>query len=178
MALAEQPDDAYLHYQLGKDLELRGGFDEAAPHFARASAGVEPRAPWRHDLLLRRLYTLKRLHRHAEAFALAEAELPNWPHSPDFYFTLGDLLLAWAADEPAQAGELLPMIESSWLEALAIGEQPDLNDSVRGRGSFLAAHNLAVFHASLGHAVQAEAWSVRALQLRAEAGGQAGPEPG
>jgi glycosyltransferase involved in cell wall biosynthesis len=33
-ALAEQPHDAYLHYQLGKDLELRGAFDGALPHTA------------------------------------------------------------------------------------------------------------------------------------------------
>ena len=46
----------------------------------------------------------------------------------------------------------LPMIESSWLRALEIGEQPELQDTVRGRGSFLAAHNLAVLHASLGAA--------------------------
>ena len=41
------------------------------------------------------------------------------------------------------------MIESSWLKALDIGEQPQLQDTVRGRGSFLAAHNLAVLHAGL-----------------------------
>ena len=32
-ALAEQPHDAYLHYQLGKDLELRGAYDSALPHY-------------------------------------------------------------------------------------------------------------------------------------------------
>ena len=35
-ALADAPGDAYLHYQLGKDLELRGGFADAAPHYAVA----------------------------------------------------------------------------------------------------------------------------------------------
>ena len=29
--------------------------------------------------------------------ALAEAKMPRWPESPDFFFTLGDLLLDWAA---------------------------------------------------------------------------------
>ena len=42
------------------------------------------------------------------------------------------------------------MIESSWLRALEIGERPQLQDTVRGRGSFLAAHNLAVLHDGLG----------------------------
>lgn len=166
-ALAEQPGDAYFHYQLAKDLGLRGRYEDAAPHYAQAAAGVDRRAAWRHDLVLRQLYTLKQLRRFEQAVALAEAEMADWVHSPDFFFTVGDVLLDWALQAPAQAGELLPMIESSWLKALEIGEQPALNDSVRGRGSFLAAHNLAAFHASLGHAAQAEAWAEQARQLRA-----------
>ena len=167
LALAEHPADAYLHYQLAKDLELRGHFDAAAPHYAQAAAGADVEAAWRHDLVLRQLYTLKKLHAFDTALALAETEMAHWRHSPDFFFTVGDLLLDWAAHEPARAGELLPMIESSWLEAVAIGEQPQLNDSVRGRGSFLAAHNLAVLHAGLGDADTAQAWSAKAQQWRA-----------
>jgi glycosyltransferase involved in cell wall biosynthesis len=165
LALADLPGDAYLRYQLAKDLELRGRFDEAAAHYAQAAAGADVRAAWRHDLVLRRLFTLKKLRAFETAVALAEAEMECWPRSPDFFFTVGDVLLDWAAHEPARAGELLPMIEASWLKALDIGEQPDLNDTVRGRGSFLAAHNLAVFHASLGHAVEARHWQARAQQL-------------
>ena len=40
LAIAEQPDDLYLQYQLGKDLELRGLYAEALPHYQRASAGA------------------------------------------------------------------------------------------------------------------------------------------
>jgi tetratricopeptide (TPR) repeat protein len=173
LALDECPGDAYLHYQLAKDLELRGRFDAAAPHYARAAADGAAHAAWRHDLVLRRLFTLKKLRAFEAAVALAEAEMPRWPHSPDFFFTVGDLLLDWAACEPARAGELLPMIESSWLKALEIGERPDLNDTVRGRGSFLAAHNLAAFHASLGQTDDARAWAARALALREAGAAQA-----
>jgi tetratricopeptide (TPR) repeat protein len=173
LELVAAPGDAYLHYQLGKDLELQGRFAEAGPHYARAAAGVSPGAAWRHDLVLRRLFTLKRTASFEAALALAEAEMPHWQHSPDFFFTLGDLLLDWALQAPQRAGELLPMIESSWLRALEIGEQPALNDSVRGRGSFLAAHNLAAFHASLGHAAQADEWSRQATELRAAVPGAA-----
>ncbi len=145
------------------------------PHYAQAAAGVDARAAWRHDLVLRRLFTLKRLGAFEQAVALAEAEMEQWSHSPDVFFAIGDLLLAWAANEPERAGELLPLIESSWLKALEIGECPDLNDTVRGRGSFLAADNLAVFHASLGHADDARVWAARAQQLRDAA---AAPLPG
>ncbi len=52
---------------------------------------------------------------------------------------------------------------------MAIGERPELPDSVRGRGSFLAAHNLAAFHQSLGQEAQARTWRERAAQWRAAA---------
>ena len=166
LALAAAPDDGYLHYQLGKDFEVRSCFVEAAPHYLRALECERGSAGWRHDLVVRTLFTLKQLGRHDAAIALAEAESPRWQSSPDFFFAVGDLLLDCAASAPARAGELLPKIESSWLRALEIGEQPQLQDTVRGRGSFLAAHNLAVLHASLGHDAEARRWRERAAELR------------
>jgi len=175
VALAARPDDPYLLYQLGKDHEVHAEFDAAAIHYARAEDGPAD-AAWRHDWIVRRLYTLKRLARFAEALVLAETAMPCWSGSPDFFFTLGDLLLGWAAAEPAHAAELLPMIESSWLRALEIGERPQLQDSVAGRGSFLAAHNLAVLHDGLGDAEQARYWRDREAMLRrAHAGPCAAP---
>ena len=169
LALEADPDDAYLRYQLGKDLEVRAQFEAAAPHYAQALERTDAHAAWRHDLVLRTIFTLKKLARFESAIALAESEMPRWPHSPDFFFTLGDLLLDWATARPERAGELMPMIESSWLRALEIGEQPALPDTVRGRGSFLAAHNLAVLHAGLGHAAAAGHWRERAATLRCDA---------
>ena len=169
LALQADPEDAYLHYQLGKDLELRSRFAEAEPHYATALERCELRAGWRHDLVLRTLFTWKKQGRFEAAMALAESELPRWGSSPDFFFTLGDLLLDWAAAQPGHAATLLPMIESSWLRAIEIGEQPELQDTVRGRGSFLAAHNLAVLHGSLGAEAEAARWREREAAFRAAA---------
>lgn len=169
LALAEHPDDAYLHYQLGKDLEVRSQFAQALPFYMEAHRRGDAAAAWRHDLVVRLLFTLKKLQKFAEAVELAGHEIAHWGESPDFFFALGDLLLDWALAEPARAAELLPQIESSWLRAVAIGERPELPDSVRGRGSFLAAHNLAAFHQSLGQAEQAAQWRERAQAWRAEA---------
>lgn len=170
LALAERPGDAYLVYQLGKDLEVRSRFAEALPLYRQALREGAPSAAWRHDLVVRLLFTLKKERGFAEAIALASDEMARWSDSPDFFFTLGDLLLDWALAEPARAAELLPQIEASWQRAVAIGERPELPDSVRGRGSWLAAHNLAAFHQSLGQAEQAALWRERAAQWRAAAG--------
>lgn len=169
LALAEHPGDAYLLYQLGKDLEVRSRFAEALPLYRQAHAAGDPSAAWRHDLVVRLLFTLKKERGFAEAIALAGDQMARWGDSPDFFFTLGDLLLDWALAEPARAAELLPQIEASWQRAVAIGERPELPDSVRGRGSWLAAHNLAAFHQSLGQTEQAALWRERAAQWRAVA---------
>jgi hypothetical protein len=121
---------------------------------------------WRHDLVLRLIFTLKKSARFEQALALAQAEAPRWAQSPDFHFALGDLLLDWAAAEPMRGAALVPLIESNWLRAVAIGERPELPDSVRGRGSYLAAHNLAVLHAGLQRGVQAEYWRAREAAMR------------
>lgn len=145
-AVAAQPQDAYMHYQLGKDHDVHDRFSEATPAYTHAllllgaQAGREP--PWRHDLILRQLYALKATGRLEEAVHLAETEMANWPDSPDFYFVLGDVLLDFAAAHPEQASHLLPMIEGAWRQCLAIGENPQLEGAVHGRGSHLARHNL------------------------------------
>lgn len=166
LALAADPGDAYLHYQLGKDLEIRSRFDAALPHYERALQGVGERAAWRHDLVLRSLFTHKKLARFEAALALAEAEMPRWQGSPDFFFTLGDVLLDFAVATPERAGALLPMIEAAWLRALEIGERPELHDTVQGRGSFLAAHNLAALYEGQGDAAKATHWRERAASMR------------
>ncbi|MET0384045.1 MAG: glycosyltransferase [Burkholderiaceae bacterium] len=164
-ALAHAPDDAYLHYQIGKDHDVYERYPQAALHFARSRACEEASGAtvtltgatpgWHHDRLVREIHALKRCRRHGEAVKLAERSMAAWPDSPDFFFALGDLLLDWATEEPVRAGELLPMIESAWLRCLEIGERPDLEGSVAGRGSALAARNLAVLYEGTGRAIEA-----------------------
>lgn len=171
-ALAQAPDDAYLHYQIGKDHDVYERWADACAHFARSracedasGAGVTlaGTAPgWHHDRLVREMHALKKCRRHAQAVLLSEDAMAAWSHSPDFFFALGDLLLDWATEEPARAGELLPMIEAAWLRCLEIGERPDLEGSVAGRGSSLAARNLAVLYEGTGRAIEALAVAKRA----------------
>ncbi|WP_374562145.1 glycosyltransferase [Ideonella sp.] len=156
--VAEHPADPYAWYQLGKDHDVYARYPQALDCFERAEALLPSGGPapgWLHDLTVRRLHALKCTGRHADALVRAEAGLAQWSESPDFFFALGDVLLDWAADEPARAEALLPMIESAWQRCLAIGERPDLEGAVAGRGSHLAAHNLALLYDSLGRAEDA-----------------------
>ena len=181
-SLADCPGDVYLQYQLGKDHEVASEFALALPFYRRAYEGVSEQASWRHDLVLRLLFALGKTGNSSEALAIARAEQPRWQDSPDFHFTLGDLLLECALREPQHGPEWLPQIEANWLRAIEIGERPELPDSVLGRGSFLAAHNLAVLHESLGNHDGAHHWRQEVARMRSahavlQAGELAGRPP-
>lgn len=148
--LAEQPDDPYLHYQIARDARMRDDLDAACTHFTQSLALTPADANWRHELVVTAITVLTKAARLDEALALADREMPHWPESPDFFFVLGDLLLDRAMADPANAiGHWLPLAEGSWQRCLAIGERPELEGSVAGRGSHLAQHNLDVIRSQL-----------------------------
>ncbi len=156
-AVAERPSDAYLWYQLGKDCSVYDDQADAEAAFAHASALSAQAFAWWPDLVVRRLFALKRLQRYAEGLDLADAERLRCAEVPDFFFALGDLLLDLAAEQPQHAAVLLPMIEDAWRRCLALGERPELPETVPGRGSWLAAHNLALLLDGCGRSGEAQA---------------------
>lgn len=168
-ALLDAPGDGYLLYQLAKDHAVYERFDAAAACFEQAAHALPAADPNTHDLLVRWLFALKKCGRHEDAIQLAESQRERWEGSPDYWFSVGDLLLDWACEQPQRVGELLPMIEASWERCLEIGERPDLEGAVRGRGSFLAAANLAVLCEGTGRPDHASAYRARGSLSRAAA---------
>lgn len=163
-SLADAPGDGYMLYQLGKDHSVYQRYELATQYFEQADRALAPGLTIAHDLLLRWLFALKKTHQHALAIGLAESRMSLWQDSPDYWFTVGDLLLDWACEEPARADALMPMVESSWLRCLEIGERPDLEGAVQGRGSHLAATNLAVIYEGLGRSDEARQYRALAVQ--------------
>ena len=157
-ALRDAPADAYLHYQLGKDCAVYDEHAGAEAAFARAGELVDGQPSWWPDLVSRRLFALKLLQQHGAAIDFAHSQLGSaCAESPDFFFALGDVLLDLAAEQPQQADALLPMIEQAWRQCLQLGERADQTGAVAGRGSYLAAHNLALVLEGTGRAAEAEA---------------------
>lgn len=146
----------YLLYQLGKELEVDGRFELAVEAYREAHLNTPAAAPWRHPLVIHYLYCLKRVGHFEPALAVVDAESDAFAQSPDFFFTVGDLLLDLALAQPKRAEALLPLIEGSWLKCLEIGDRPGLPGSVLGSGSFLAARNLAGFYESTGRLERAQ----------------------
>jgi glycosyltransferase involved in cell wall biosynthesis len=167
MALAEAPEDPYLLYQLGKELALYERYDEAAGCFLQAVSLSARDRSFRYDLIMRSMYTLKQAGRLEQAILLAEEEFPYWQDSPDYFFCVADIFLDWAILHPGDAeSQFLPIVESSWLKCLEIGERPDLSESVAGRGSYLAAQNLAVLYENTGRPAQAAEYREKARLMR------------
>lgn len=149
--LADNPDDPYILFQLGKDAESGNDHGAASDWYTCAIALTPPDANWMHALLVRHLHCLGQTGRSAQAIDMAAAHMADWSHSPDFFFVVGELALAQASVQPDAALEQwLPLAVSAWERCLDIGEQPDLEGSVEGRGSHLARHNLDVIRGLLG----------------------------
>jgi tetratricopeptide (TPR) repeat protein len=149
--LQDHPQDPYLWFQLAKEHQTRGHPPQAALCFTEALRLAPTEVPWRHSLVVRAITALKDAGQLEEARALATAERAAWSGSPDFHFAVGDLYLECAMADPGRAvTELLPVAEAAWKTCLEIGEQPQLDGAVRGRGSFMAAHNLATLYETFG----------------------------
>jgi len=153
--LAHRPDDPYVLYQLGKETELHHeDYAKAVDYYARAFSLAQQDAPYRRNLVLRYVYSLGKADQMDEALAQADAGIRAWPDFPDLCFALGLVLLDAAAKHPDEAGaRWLPLAEQVFNRCLEIGDQPEMDGSVIGRGSFLAAQQLAIVYQMQSHAL-------------------------
>ncbi len=168
--LEQAPQDGYLWFQLAKEYAVRGKPPQAALCFAEAYRLAPAEAPWRHALVVRAITALKTAGQLEDGLALVEAEFDRWQGSPDFFYALGDLYLECATRQPERAlSEFLPMVEYAWKKCLEIGERPELDGAVAGRGGHMAAHNLAVFYETLGRRELAAEFQSLAASLKTAA---------
>lgn len=143
-ALAEQPKDAALHYQLGKHHDIHGAPALAVASYTRALQATAHDLAYRVDLVVRLIVCLKRTGQHAAGRRLADAEMARCGQSPDFFYVLADLLVDGARQHPpALAADWLQLARISLLFCLQLGDRPGQVGAVQGRGSDLAASALA-----------------------------------
>ncbi|KKO48163.1 hypothetical protein VT06_13040 [Arsukibacterium sp. MJ3] len=155
-ALLAQPGDRYLQYKLGVEYEQAGKLVQAQVYFEQALVASSSGLSWRLDLVIRLLFIYKKLKLFTQGLTLAAQEQALSHLSADYSFSLGDFYLDVAINQPQRTAELIPKIEQCWLKCLEIGEVTGVNGAVFGRGSYLAAHNLAVFYQSLGKTAQSQ----------------------
>ena len=149
-SIVEEPDSAYLHYQLGKDYDNYGDYALAVESYEKALHLVQPGHSFRTDVVVRTLVCLKNVGLLELAYKFAEDEMPYCQKSPDFFFVLAHIMMSLASIQTHRArDEWLPMARISLLFALKIGEAPEIEGSVSGRGTHLAASVLAALDQTL-----------------------------
>ena len=152
-----KPQDGYIHYQIGKEKELARDFAAACDYYQQAFQYSPPQTGYTHALVVGWLYCLGKSGDYAQALERAGAWMESWQSSPDFFFVLGNVLLDKAVEDPeGNPLHWLEMAKSAWERCLEIGEQPQLANAVLGRGSYLAAFNLALAWEQLGDPVRAQ----------------------
>lgn len=154
--LDQNPADAYLWFQLGQEAQVRQHFEEAEQAFERSLGLLNYTPPWYITLVSSRIFTLKKLGQYEPALHFGLDEMPKCLQSADVHFAIGDLLLDWAASDPSQAAQLLPHAIDAFLNCLDIGEKPGVSGAVAGRGSYLAAYNLALLYDVIGQGEKAQ----------------------
>lgn len=143
-AVAEQPQDAALHYQLGKHHDIHGDAALAVASYTRALQATAHDLAYRVDLVVRLIVCLKRTGQHAAGRRLADTEMARCAQSPDFFYALADLLVDGAHRlSPSLTTGWLQLARISLLFCLHLGDRPDQVGAVQGRGSDLAASALA-----------------------------------
>jgi hypothetical protein len=167
LALGDEPENAYLWYQLAREHGHAGAHAAACLGFERANQLDGPTRPdsppWRHGLVVQYVASLVLAGRTQDAVDLAADELEHWEHSPDFLYVLGHALNQHALDHPEIAEQVLPMAEEAWLTCLSLGDA-QLVGSIEGHGSYLAARELVGLYERQGR--EQDAARVRPLTRR------------
>ncbi|MFC0211093.1 glycosyltransferase [Paenibacillus chartarius] len=178
--LQRRPDDAYLLFHIGKQYRGSGELSKAEQYFERAY-GLLSRvasqsghshgssvATYASDAVIDYLYVLLETKNFEQALNVIGNEQAQLQELADFHFVCGLIYMELAICFPQDSGELLPLIEHSYLQALAAGEAGRGREIVQGTGSYLAAYNLGVYYELLGNREAARSYYQMAVSAQYE----------
>lgn len=160
LELEQQPDNPYLHYQIGKTCYVDKRYRQAAEHFQAAvdvisSSGDLP--PYTPSLLNQYAYSLLHLREFPALFDVLGVGTDLYPDYTDLYFVYGTALIE--RKDPQTWHEIREVFE----HCLSLGEpDPSRYESVRGVGSYRAEYNLGVYYEVSGGLGQAVACYTKA----------------
>lgn len=143
-ALLADSEDAYIRYQLGRNLETQGRLPEAIEEYDKIDVRSLTPEGWHHILVVQHAHTLTSVGRGQDALALLTSQAGRFDASSDYHFVLGNVLLDLAVGEPSMVADLLPLAAAEFRRCLEIGEHDQFTGHVSGRGSHLAQRNLEI----------------------------------
>ncbi|MFC5401742.1 glycosyltransferase [Cohnella soli] len=152
-ALEDEPEDAYLNFQLGKQYQGAKQHEQAMQYLESAYGLLEESDPFALETIVELLQAYTKCKRYDRALQLAGAEVKRLEESPDFCFATAQFLLDYAID--SEDYSVIENIENSYLKCLELGRQ-GVPEFVVGCSSFLAAYNLGVFYEVIGNIARAQ----------------------
>jgi glycosyltransferase involved in cell wall biosynthesis len=157
-ALAEEPCDAFLYYQLARTHSAEGR-EEECWRASRSAIELAPRdAPWLAHLVETGAYALRALGRSEEALRLIDDIHGRFPERPDTSFLRALLLM--------DLGRLDAAAESFRSCMELEGRQPAGGETAPSASTYAPAYNLGVMFEVLGLLSEARGWYERALAFQ------------
>lgn len=158
--LKQNPEDAYLHYQIATTLQKEKEKDRALYSFQKFLEYLpeeDLETPYGKEGIIQYLYLVMDLNReelYQEAMDLVytlgqDGRKKVMEQSADYHFALGLFYMKYIAKEPESRLSLLPAIEKQFLHCLSIGEENRKEVTV-GTASYKAHHNLSLYYKFIG----------------------------
>jgi glycosyltransferase involved in cell wall biosynthesis len=147
--LAEAPDDAYAHYQVGRTLYAMRDYAGAVGNFKTAlellEGHTEADAAYLPTIFQQQAYAYMYLGDLESTISTISAGVSLFPDYTDLYFVYGLALMRLGG--PPRVGDMLAAFE----HCLKLGEPDAVRyNTVGGVGSYRAQHNLGAFREALG----------------------------
>ncbi|WOD63680.1 glycosyltransferase family 2 protein [Niallia taxi] len=161
--LEKYPNDAYYHYQLGKEYRLKREFQQSWLYLMKAYKLADDRYAYYNQLILELLQTGKELADKGTISVIVENEI-KLKHVTDFHFYKGLFYLDYCLKHLEEAINLLPNIEASFLECIAISKKKHI-EYLSGTASFLALYNLGVYYEAIGAVPNAKRYYMESAKL-------------
>ena len=154
-ALADDPTDGYVAWQLGRTLALAGEHEHALAAFDRALGQCPDGAPWQPPLVEGAAGSLRALERSGQALELLEGLARTIPERADTLFLAALCRMDLGRFAEAEAG---------FRRCLELGPaRSGPVESSPSAATWAPAHNLGVMCECLGRPAEARAWYERAL---------------
>ena len=143
--LEENPEDAYLLYQVARTLWLMKEYERADEYFERFYERVpETGTGYRVSGVISYIYNLLEVKKYEEGFRVIDAEKERLGGYADYQFACGTFYTKAIFSDVEKYVGYLSEIEKAYKRCLEIGEVPE-HEGVKGNGSFKAAYNLGVW---------------------------------
>jgi glycosyltransferase involved in cell wall biosynthesis len=153
-AIADNPSDSYLLFQVAKEYRMMGEHRKADDFFAKCYPLLTNEDGFRPLVVVDYLYNIIANQNLDRGLDIIMQEKNNLSDYPDFHFVSGLFFMELVFSDMHKYSSYFSYIEKSYLTCIALGETNRYH-SVKGTGSFRAAYNLGVFYETAGDLVKA-----------------------